>query len=461
MPFADLLAHLEQLLATATWEAGALHARHAAQQLQTRAEAHLLRRVVEVVPAPVRTSGAWPHALAWVAYRTADEALLQAALKAAPTVWPAFEAFAASLRLDWATTLDWAEQGAGLPGPEGAIAARYRACAQAELGHADWAQAFETALRHTRGRDRGLVRLDFQYYLIRHGQEPAARDMLAAATADFQHDDWAMTLTLANLGISCQRLGELVEAERALRRALQVGARPAGQPQLSTAWRGMGSVYHTQNQPARAEHAFRMAEAKADNPQDRVAAMRSRARVLRDTGRLNEALTLLHDARHHAQLPDDQPHALYTDLAALRVLLGDVVGAQQALALVAGGNTEDRWRVAVVEAACLLTTSPAEAADHLRAAGLADAWAGQEARAFPDLFRAAGIEPHQPDWTGELLTAGPIRAVVGGLEVLLKPTRPEAALLALLVVQGAGWRWKRPWPPWTCRAAMSAPAAKR
>ncbi|WP_420594173.1 hypothetical protein [Deinococcus sp.] len=432
----ELTTHTEALLARQEWSPAALHVRLGAQQVASRAEAHQWRRLIERVPEDQRTAGAWPHALAWLAYRADDLPLLAFALAQRPGAYPAVEAYQASLNGDWQQTLSWAEAALAEPSTsllDRGLAARFRACALTELGAVHWQDAFDAARRHLKGRDRGVLNLDFAYYLIRAGQEAAARDVLAEAVSELRHDACLLTLALADLGITCLRQNLFAEAERSLRRAIKVGYTPEGRMYLSTAWRGLGGLYLRQGQPARAHYAYEMAQAKADMPDDRSKAMRSSALVARLRGQLNDAMTLLHDVLHHDRVQGGQPHPAYADLAAVLVLAGDRAGAQAALERVPSGSIEDAWRAGVVRAE-LQRLDGQDARTDLNALNISAAWARQEAWVFPKLFASIGVVSPLPEWEAVVYMVGPLRVTMNGVDILLNAHRPAAALLALLVV---------------------------
>ncbi|WP_449257583.1 hypothetical protein [Deinococcus taklimakanensis] len=72
-------------------------------------------------------------------------------------------------------------------------------------------------------------------------------------------------------------------------RAVALSGGPHTRGQLSVAWRGLGGLYLWNGQLDRAEHAYRMAEEKADDVALTVMARRGLARLLRMRGHLNEA----------------------------------------------------------------------------------------------------------------------------------------------------------------------------
>ncbi|GAA5513939.1 hypothetical protein Dcar01_02688 [Deinococcus carri] len=436
MTFPELLAHIGTLLAAQEWQAASLHVRRAAQEVTSRAGGKQLREVVlSHLPPQQRGAGEWPHALAWTAYRSGDLTLLGEVLDALPGGFPAFEAFRASLKPDWAVTRDWAAQ-ARLDGADRAVAARFHACALAALDDPAWPAAFEEARQASGRRDRGLLHLELACHLINVKQEAAARDALARAVPDLRGDPWAQTLVQANLGISCLRLGDLGAAERALREAVRWGEHPEGRASLSAAWQGLGGLYLQQGQLARAAHAYSEAHRKAEFWGDRRMALRAQANVHRLRGELDEALSLLHDALAYEEALEGQPHPLYADLAALRLLAGDPAGARACLAQVRAETIKDTWRAQVVRAELRRRAGEGDVLAELQDLDLNHTWTRQEAWAFPELFAPLGLPGQPPPWTATVTTDGPVRLSMNGVDVPLPPTRPEASLLAFLLLHG-------------------------
>ena len=388
------------------------------------------------LPSSAASLGAWPRALAWVAYRTADSELLERALAARKAALPAFEAFQASLQERWSETLKWSDEALGDQGAlgagEAAIAARFRACALAELGHDEWPGAYEQAVLLAGGRDRGLALLEFGHQLSSHNREAEARDAYARALPEVREDPYWLTLTYANLGITCLRLGLIGDAERALRAAQVQAEQGEGVRQLSTIWRGLGGVSLHRMQLERAQYAFALALQKADTPQDRLAARRGSARVYRMHGRYDEALTELHQALQQDHSPGG-PHPFYADLAALDLLVGDVSGAVRRLEQVPPVQGSDSWRVKVVQAELARRAGTADPATELRGLALDHPWAVEEARVFPELFALLGLSSVRPAWTAEINADGPLQLTMSGEPVPLRPSRTSASLLAFLV----------------------------
>jgi len=430
--FQDMYDHLQGLIAAELWREALLHLRRAAQDVGSRGEARELRAVVERLPAGLELVEEWPVAVSWVAYRTADFDLLERALSGVPGQLPAFEAFRASRREDWPEVLRWAEAAGSSSGREAVVAGRFRACALAELRRDGWEDAYRHAVGLASGRDRGLLWSEFAHYLSSGGQEAVAREAYAQAIGELRRDAWWVTLTYANLGITCLRLGVLAEAERAFRAAEQYGREGDGVVHLSTVWRGLGGLALHRGQLARAEHAFAMSLRKAASAAERLAAQRGLARVYRMQGRFDEAMTELHDALREAHL-QGEPHPFHADLAALEVLVGDVEGARQRLRMVTPFSSDDTWRVRVVEAELTRREGTGDPVAGLRDLQLDRTWAQEEALVFPEVFALMGVRAVRPVWTARLDADGPLRLSMSGEPVALRPARASASLLAFLV----------------------------
>jgi tetratricopeptide (TPR) repeat protein len=452
----ELVIQIQTLLSAEMWKEASVYVRHAAQKVEHRGQSRELRALTEQVPAAVRAQGDWPEALAWVAYRTADLELLIGALKAAPARWPAFEAFRASLEHRWTDTLALAERAYSgpdhkpdtdhRPGPAEAVAARFRACALAELQRPGWQEAYREAAARATGRDRGLLLLEFGHQLSSRQQEEAAREAYAQAVPDLRGDPLWLTLTQANLGITCLRLGLLSDASRALQSAIRTGQQGEGLHHLSTAWRGLGGLALHQGQFARAHHAFAVAYTKADNLSDQVAAYRGTARVYRLQGRFDEAMTQLYEALRYVTagqqsgdvqpLGQVQPHPVYADLAALHLLIADPEAAQRSLTHAVAATTSDGWRIQVVQAELRRLGSESEPEASLHELRLDQTWAQEEAWVFPALFARLGQRALRPVWSAQISTDGPISLSMNGEQVPLFPQRASASLLAFLTYQG-------------------------
>ncbi|NTY02376.1 tetratricopeptide repeat protein [Deinococcus sp. JMULE3] len=435
MPEREFYTVLETLLTGKTWSAARPYFLVAARDLHRRADGRRLRTLLDRVPADVLDDPAWQEVQVWVAYRSGDRELLQRVTSAYPGQFPGFEAHLGAWHDPWPQVLERAER--ALAGPVGAfeavVAARFRAVALAQLRAPDWAAAFQQALQRPQSdRDRGLLHLEFGHQLVSAGLEAEARDAWAQAATHLKGDVWALTQAYSNLGIACLRLDDLPAAERALGRAVQVANHPDARGQLSIAWRGLGGLYLWSGQLARAAHAYRLAEEKADDVPLTVMARRGLSRVLRAQGHLDEALEVLRSALHHASVQGGERHAAFTDLAAVQVLIGDHSGARDSLTRAQPSDVAEGWRAQIVQAELARRENQPDWAAHLTGVPATHHLVREEARVYPDTLAALGLSGTVPVWRIDVHLDGPVRVQTPTGELPLKPG--EASLLAYLLM---------------------------
>lgn len=441
----NLAAHIRSLLAAGLWEAARLHLLQGAQRVRTREEGGLLGQLAREVPREQWSEPGWARTLAWAAYRSGDVPLMRDVLALGTPDLNAFAAFLACTQGRWVNALREAEVGLG--GPDRAVAARYRAQALVRSGAPGWREAYGEALRLAQGRDRALARLDYAVALAWLEEDRSARPEFAQAAAEFSGDPWGQAFSWSNLGIICQRLGDLQGAERALLQAQKWAGKESTGQHLMAVQRGFGSVYRAYGEYPRAQHAYQEALRLSITVEDRVAALLGEARTLALWGRSDEALSTLYDAAGQAgQLgPDGGDHRVFASVAAIRLLLGDQVGAQAALSR-AGGLTRDDAHLAAVVHAELLRRQGSEenARDLLAERNMRPEWVGETARLFPALFTLVGVRATSPaPWTAEVNAEGPVTVRMHGELLPLRPQRPEAALLVLLLLEGGALRRER------------------
>lgn len=420
------------------WEVARLHLLAGVQGVRSRQDGALLGSVAREVPRELWREPGWARALAWAAIRAGDVPLMREVLAGELPGLAAFEAFLACADGRWTQALERAEVGLG--GPDPGVAARFRAQALLRSGGEGWREAYAEALRLSRGRDRAVTRLEYAAALGWAEDDRAARPEFAQATVELAGDPWGQALAWSNLGITCLRLGDLIGAERALKRAQEVAARDdAGQHRVA-AHLGLGGVYRSYGEYPRARWAFQEAARLAVNVEDRVVALLGEARTLALWDRLDEALTALYDAAGQVGMldPDAGEHRVFVSVAALRLLLGDERGAREALGRT-GNVMRDDLRLAGVVRAELLRREglPGEAAALLTALDMRPFWAGEMARLFPGLFELVGVLAlAPPPWAATVNADGPVTVSMHGERLPLRPARPEATLLVMLVEHG-------------------------
>jgi tetratricopeptide (TPR) repeat protein len=434
VPEREFFTVLETLLTNREWSATRPYFLIAARDVQKRADGRRLRTLLEQVPAEVVDSSAWLETQVWVAYRAGDRALLQSVLCAHPGLFLGFEAYLGAWHEPWPQVLEHAEGALArcTSDLEGVVAARFRAVALAQLRVPDWEAAFQQALaRPQSDRDRGLLYLEFGHQLVSAGLEAKARDAWAQAATHLKSDVWALTQAYSNLGIGCLRLDDLRAAERALERAVQLAQHPDARGQLSIAWRGLGSLYLWSGQLARAEHAYRLAEQKADDVPLTVMARRGLGRVLRAQSHLDEALEVLRSALHHAGVRDGDRHAAFTDLAGIQILIGDHSGARHSLARMETGDVAEGWRAQIVQADLARRENQPDWASHLSGVPAGHHIVREEARVYPATLAALGLAETPPVWRIDVNLDGPVRVQTPTGVLPLKAG--EASLLAYLL----------------------------
>ncbi len=133
-----------------------------------------------------------------------------------------------------------------------------------------------------------------------------------------------------------------------------------------------------------------------------------------------------------------EPQPCLSILAAMRLLNGDVLGAEEALAQAPIYNDVDRLRWHVVRAELdrragdvagaqqAMDQVNGELMRHMRTLG----------RLFPEVYALRGVAIETPPWTVRCSLAGPVRIWMYDIELQLRSTRPAAGLLALLVTHG-------------------------
>lgn len=436
----DLLLHVDGLLAAGEWQVAAVHVRSGAQGVPSREVALQWRELCERVPAEVRGVGVWPEALAWVGWRSEDLGLVREATQFEFPGWAVFEAAGEAGKERWSGVLRVLDRAGEVPGLAGRLGARLRAVALSELGDASAEEAFARALGVASGRDLGLVWLDLAYYRSRSRRDAEAREAYARALVWLRGDAAASTLAYANLGIACLRLNDLRAAELALREALVWSGRAGGGRYLSTVWRVAGGVGLQRKLPARAVAAFGLARESAFDAEERLLAVRGLGRALMAAGQVDQALSALYAGL--VEVPEER-HPLWLDVAAGLLRTGNVSGAREALRRAQARSASDRWRLRVLEAELGRLAGEAVPPDFLSPWPSDRNWVREETQLFPELFALVGVTS---DWgrpRGVVVTDGPVRLLLDGVEVTLAAHKPAAALLAFLAAHGGASQSER------------------
>ena len=433
---AVLQDHLETLIRDSLWDTAFLHARLALEKVATTSQAGQLLQACEQVPKELRLTLPWAGLLARLAFRANAPVVCAVYTDAWPTELGALSAWVLMTRGDSLGALRASEVASSEMGDLAGVAWRMRAWAIASLGHRGWEQAYRDAAGHNQGRQRGLCLIQLGAYLSFAGQQAEARTVYAEAGPYLRHDPELQANASYNVGVACLRLHHLDAAERAFQEAMTAAARPEGLGMLARAWSGLGHVYRARAEYPRALHAYHTAQVKATEAGDVAQAGRGKAHTLRLTGQLDEALGTLYEALYRLGEPD--AHALYADMAAVQVMLGDEVGAEASLGRIPSGQEEEAQRAQVVRAELARRRAQLQVAEGLiHGFGTGALWSTEEARLFPELFALIGlcVMPPEP-MVLSVQADGPVRVTLNRIRLPLYSDTPAASLLALLASQG-------------------------
>lgn len=192
-------------------------------------------------------------------------------------------------------------------------------------------------------------------------------------------------------------------------------------------------------QYARALHAFEESVRYAQFPDIRVIALCSQARTLALMNRRDEALDKAYEAAAHMRVLEAGSHPVLLNVALVRLLIQDLVGAREALGRANPVQVDDIFFSQFLWADLLRREGDLQAAQEM--IDRADAAQFQRWRhtglLFPEVYAMRGVViPPYPEWQVRVSLNGPVRAWMGQEELSLRSTRPVAGLLALLVYSG-------------------------
>ncbi|MER3481626.1 MAG: DNA-binding protein [Meiothermus sp.] len=322
---------------------------------------------------------------------------------------------------------------------------RFKAEALAFLGAQGWKEAFAEARRHLEGGALGRCLTEEGNHRFRFGELAAARGLWSEALSYLYHDPYYSAWLRHSLGITA--LGQdPAEAEHHLLIAEELSRKKAAREFRARALCGLGAVRRALGEWERAVSSYRAAYKAAQEPDDMQEALWGLGNTTRLSGRPAEALQYFFQA--HAAVPSS---ALFVDIAAAKLMLGDLPGAELALTQAGRLNPREEIKATLLRAeiarrkgrqdeleAELARLEPSSATP-LR--GETSAWVLEERACFPELFefwRQHGgldvFDPAHPRPTRvEVRAAGILQVKVNGREVPLKPTSKAAEVLVLLL----------------------------
>lgn len=437
----EVVTHLHILLAQGESHAASLHVLHAARHIRSRSQAANISTVVRNVRSEWRTTGQWPLALAWVAYRAWDEQLLKTVLDDAdPSDLPVFRAVMAWFRDDFRDMDVQAQRGLKVSDPlERVVAHRMLALAACSLGRQDWEEVTLTAVGVATGRDRGLALTDYAEALYCRGREAEARSARLQSTHEFQGDVVMLVTQLTLLTVLCLRLHEWGEAEQHIRRAQSIEHRLDVTYHRTGLLVQLGLIALNHGEFARALQFQTRAKELATTTLNQVIVSRHAIATLLLMGRRDDALALSYEAAAALDVLNAGSHTILLWVAMTRMMIGDNAGAWQMVDRVQPVTGDDDFHLRLVRAELRRREGCVEAARDEIASVPDEALRGWEFLMwlFPDLCAVRGIEIRPiPQWRIKISLDGPIRVWTHGEPLDLRPTRPAAGLLALLSVSG-------------------------
>lgn len=303
------------------------------------------------------------------------------------------------------------------------------------LGRADWHEAFLKARKHLKGSALGRSLLDEGGLLYLWGQRSAARVVWAEALAYLRDDPYYLAWARHSLGMALisdrpeEAEGHLLEAVRLSRKAVAREFR-------ARALCGLGAVRRSFGEWERALSSYQEATRVACERDDRQQALWGYGHTLRLLGRLEEALAQLTLALELD--PSPATSWLNADIAAARLMLGDVAGAREALGQALSQGERGKIVLVVVQAALDHRTGASEAARSLLE-GLepTNLWVREELHCFPELRASLALPElgQQKHWV-EVNPFGSLEVKVNGRPVPINPTGRPGELLVFLLENG-------------------------
>ncbi|HEU4743480.1 MAG TPA: tetratricopeptide repeat protein [Meiothermus sp.] len=325
-----------------------------------------------------------------------------------------------------------------LPSDQG-LWLRFKAEALAFLGAEGWKEAFAEARQHLAGGALGRCLTEEGNHRFRFGELASARGLWSEALSYLNHDPYYSAWLRHSLGITALAQ-DPVEAEYHLLIAEELSRKQAAREFRARALCGLGAVRRVLREWDRAISSYQAAYKAAQEPDDMQEALWGLGNTYRLSGRPAEAVHYFFQA--HAVVPSS---ALFVDIAAAKLMLGDLQGAEVALTQVSHLNPREEAK------ATLLRAEIARRKGHRDGLGQAlsrlepsSAWVAEEHSCFPDLFeswrqlgRLGVFDPPRPQVTRvEVKAAGILQVKVNGREVPLKPTSKAAEVLVLLLEGG-------------------------
>ena len=351
------------------------------------------------VPLHVKVTPDWRRMVARAAYRSGDLKACLELLKGsegAPLLTP-FRAWVTLEEAGYEEALKLSEaalEGTDAESEDADVALRVRCFALAQLGRPEWASAYEQSLRLLTGRQRGLALLEFGAFRTLSGDDAAARSCYAQALGVLRDDRYFAAQLNYNMAVACLRLELLDDALRYATASRDAALHEDGARFAARSWSGLGAVQRAREEWPRALHSYEKAVLQATDADDRMQAWRGQAQTLRVTGKADAALVTLYEANEFK--PDHD--ALRVDIAAAKLQLGDLRGAQATLETAQKArHAEDQARATLLRAELARCAGDEPLAFNLlNGLELTRTWAREERWCFPALFALLNEKPQPP-----------------------------------------------------------------
>ncbi|GEM87856.1 DNA-binding protein [Meiothermus granaticius] len=312
---------------------------------------------------------------------------------------------------------------------------RFKAEALAFSNHPAWPEAFAEARQSLSGGALGRCLLEEGNHCYRFGQLAKARTLWAEALFHLKDDPYYAAWLQHSLGITALAQNPL-EAEPHLLAAEELSRGQAAQAFRARALCGLGAARRSLREWERALWSYGAALKAARDPDDQQEALWGIGFTLRLSGRPAEAIPYFLQA--HAITASN---ALFIEIAAARLMLGSVDGAEAALGQAEVRDPRDQVKLTLLQAELARRGQNHPAlASALEALPSSSAWVQEERGCFPELL--ALLEGAGPGQIGappagpaqvEVWAAGILRVKVNGREVPLRPHSRAAELLVLLL----------------------------
>jgi tetratricopeptide (TPR) repeat protein len=308
-----------------------------------------------------------------------------------------------------------------------------------------WEFAFAEAKNFLKGRNLGMMYLNFGYCLGQSQRQVESRAMLTQALSFIKSDPYSLAWIRYNLGTSCIGDLEIVEAERHFLEGERLSINPKSFSMRSSILSGLANVRKARGEWSRAEFTYREAFRTATDSFDRVFALIGLTRTFLLSNRFSEANETLELELH----PEDATDPNIQIVRALVFLhLNDAVRAKRALESISVpvvGTYQWLERIARAELARrdgLLDAAVAL----LEGLPVQTLHAREEVRLWPELFallQAAGKPVPLPlEYVGRMLVrvtaTGILRVTVNDRSVPIPPVGRAGELLVFLLEQGGG-----------------------